>query len=287
MIIILLLFQFRNIQSHALIRSGRASMSMVLDTATRTILVLGGTGFVGSEIVSHALKNGFRVVSLSRRGVPDELKPPLNEVCWEKGDATSEEMLNLLTLKYGPFYACIHAIGLLLDTESGLSSLNKYASGSGSIPTTESTYDNITRKTAYVAIESLVRNTATDSLMTTPFVFISAAEAKWEFRVPVPWLEKYLIAKRAVEYKLLQSKNLRPVIFRPSLIWTKKRPQALVSVVPFYVGNIFAPYFIDKPVSVESLAKAVIKSLDSPTVSGIQTYKEIEMLSQSCATNKL
>jgi len=30
-------------------------------------------------------------------------------------------------------------------------------------------------------------------------VFVSAAEAKWDFKAPVDFLEEYLVAKRAVE----------------------------------------------------------------------------------------
>lgn len=97
-------------------------------------------------------------------------------------------------------------------------------------------------------------------------MFVSAAEAGWTFQAPVPFLEKYLTAKRAVENKLLAfipnngqnnilgkssyslvvvvssvyvycvGKGLRPVIMRPSLVWTTEKPEALVSVVPFYIG---------------------------------------------------
>lgn len=260
------------------LRNARINLSMQLRASStqRTILVLGGTGFVGSEVVQQASQAGFKVVSLSRRGLPSDLKRFSNEVVWETGSA-NEDTLNRLSNNYGPFYACVHAIGLLLDTESGLSNLNKFASGSGSVPSAESTYDNITRKTAFAAIESITTNTSPNGTP-TPFIFISAAEAKWKFRVPVPWLEKYLIAKRAVEDKLLSTKTLRPVIFRPSLIWTTKRPQALASVIPFYIGNVFIPFLIDRPVSVENLVKAVVKSLDDSTISGIQTYKDIDSL---------
>lgn len=45
--------------------------------------------------------------------------------------------------------------GLLFDVESGLANLNKIVSGSGSIPDDKSTYDAITRTTAFNVISSI------------------------------------------------------------------------------------------------------------------------------------
>lgn len=121
-----------------------------------------------------------------------------------------------------------------------------------------------------------------------PFVFISAAEAGWTFKAPVAFLEKYLVAKRAVESKLLSS-PLRPVIFRPSLIWTYERPQGLLSVIPFYIAAKIGIPFVDKPVKVEDLVEAIYVAMFSATardIRGIQNYKSIELLavegSRSC-----
>ena len=74
----------------------------------------------------------------------------------------------------------------------------------------------------------------------TPFVFISAAEAKWTFKAPVQWLEEYLVAKRAVETKvsdMTASGKIRGSCLRPSLVYTFDRPQALPAVAAFMVGN--------------------------------------------------
>lgn len=87
-----------------------------------------------------------------------------------------------------------------------------------------------------------------------PFVFVSAAEAGWTFTAPVPFLERYLIAKRAVEAELLGTSGaeaspdslLRGVVLRPSLIWTWERPQALLSVLPFYIANSLGLSFVDR-----------------------------------------
>ena len=103
----------------------------------------------------------------------------------------------------------------MLDSDSGLLSLNKFASGSGSISGRDSSYDRITRQTGFIAIEKVVKQQTESNPMKdpVPFVFISAAEAGWKFRAPVNFLERYLQAKRSVENKLLSSGQfIRPII---------------------------------------------------------------------------
>lgn len=115
------------------------------NSASFKLLVLGGTGFVGREIVKRARQKGFTVVSISRRG---KLIGETDEsVTWVSGDAAQFKTVQAVIDDFGPFDGCVHAVGLLLDTESGLSALNKFASGSGSSPNSESTYDRVTRMT--------------------------------------------------------------------------------------------------------------------------------------------
>jgi len=244
----------------------------------KTILVLGGTGFVGSRFISLAVDSDYKIVSVSRRGRVDEKSPNYTKnVLWIRGDATDNQFLSDVFKNYGPFTACVHAIGLLLDADSGLSGLNRYASGSGSNPGEKATYDQITRATAVAAIENFEKSSSCVSKV-CPFVFISAAEAGWTFKAFPEFLERYLVAKRAVENRLLNSsKSVRPVIFRPSLIWTWKRPQALLSVIPFAIGSKFLS-FIDRPVLVDDLAQAMLAAIEYDDVYGVQRYFNIDKL---------
>jgi nucleoside-diphosphate-sugar epimerase len=147
----------------------------------------------------------------------------------------------------GGFTGVVHAIGMLFEGD-----LNKFASGSGSIPSAGATYDDITRQTAFNAIDAAVANGIKN------FGFVSAAEARWDFddkfvNTPVEWLHRYLIAKRAVEGKLSElstKQQIRPVIVRPSLIWTWEKPGALPPVAAFTIGNALGIPFVDKPVRV-------------------------------------
>jgi predicted alpha/beta hydrolase len=54
------------------------------------LLVLGGTGFVGSTVTKLALDRGYEVVSLSRRGQPPTGSSLAGQpkVKWVQGDAT-------------------------------------------------------------------------------------------------------------------------------------------------------------------------------------------------------
>lgn len=188
----------------------------------------------------------------------------------------------------------IHCIGLLFDDASGLGNLNRFVSGSGSLPDSESTYDSITRISACNAIEATANYVKENQLVGTdfPFVFTSAAEAGWpdmaggpqieQFLAP-EWLRRYLQAKRAVESKLSEVEKeslLRPIIPRPSLIYSLDRPASYLPVGAFFVGNKLGLPFVDRPVTVQSLANAIVRSISVPAVRGILRYEKIDELSQ-------
>ena len=176
------------------------------------LLVLGGNGYAGREICRTAVRAGFKVTSLSRRGqnpLPND--PLLSEVEWTAGNALDQATLNAAVGKAG---SVVHAIGLLFDAKSGLAPLNNIVSGSkAAVDPDESTYDNITRRTALNllrAIESKLALSPAIECTPMPFVFISCAEAGWvdgwtegvRFGATVDavapkWLQRYLAAKRA------------------------------------------------------------------------------------------
>lgn len=266
------------------------------------LLVLGGSGFVGREVVRNAVECGFNVTSLSRRGAnplpDDEL---LAQATWLSGDATDPATVERHIREAD---AVVHAVGLLFDASSGLRKLNWFASGSDSVPGPVDTYDSVTRLSADVAIETLKSTAQSPEIGRSsrarssrrPFVFISAAEAGWtskdqaspllkivESALP-DFLRRYIAAKRAVEAKLQEpaSYKIRPVILRTSLIHNGMKKPDMVPLIPlFNLACALGVPFVDKAVSVTDVGRAAVAGLRDPVVSGIQRYHEIERLSKN------
>ena len=233
------------------------------------LLVLGGTGFIGSKICERALSSGYDVVSISWRGDPpgDPHRYPsdiMQRVDWRKGDCTREDTIAAV-LQEGGFVGCIHAVGMLLASD-----INALASGSGSKPTPGATYDDVTRITAFnaanAAADLCVAKNENDAV---PFVFVSAAEARWDFKAPVAWLEEYLVEAGAIRGSCL----------RPSLVYSPDKPAAMPAVGAFYVGNAIGLPFVDRPVTVDTLASAAVRCVEDGRSSGALDYRDMERLS--------
>jgi len=184
--------------------------------------------------------------------------------------------------------AFVHAVGLLFDVESGLDQLNTIVSGSKSVPSSSSTYDNITRKTMFNVLEAIEAKQKNNNDKTTrlPLAFVSAAEAGWtavQFGAAVEqvapgWLKKYLAAKRAVEDRITASTAVRGVIYRPSLIWSWQKFDVLPLIPLFNLASAVGIPFVDKTVRVETLAAAIVAGIENDLIAGVQRYPEMEQL---------
>lgn len=256
------------------------------------LLVLGGTGFLGQNICKRAVVEGYQVTSLSRRGLPPpESANTLTEskIEYRKGDARKKESIENI-LEEGDYTGMIHCIGLLFDTESGLGDYNRFVSGSGSLPDGDSTYDSITRITAFHAIDAATEYAQRKGIEGFPLCFTSAAEAGWpevtggDFmdRIAPDFLKRYLAAKRTVEAKLLAAEpTLRPIIVRPSLIYSMDRPASYLPVGAFFLANKIGLPFVDRPVTVQSLAAAMVRSMNpDSSVKGVLRYPQIDELNE-------
>ncbi|KAJ8608492.1 hypothetical protein CTAYLR_005734 [Chrysophaeum taylorii] len=257
-----------------------------MDASPKKLLVLGGTGYVGREVVRRGVRRGYDVTSLSRRGEnPQAGDPVMDAVTWIAGDATDANTVKPLV---GEADAVVHAVGLLFDVESGLDKLNLIVSGSGSTPSADSTYDRITRLTAFNAIDAAKAKLRFPFSPRTPFAFVSAAEAGWpdvqfgdivEQRLAPEWLKKYLAAKRKVEAKLADaSDTIRPVIFRPSLIWSWTKLDVLPIIPVFNAASAAGVPFVDRTVRVSTLADAIIAAIADDAIEGVQRFPEMDQL---------
>eukprot|EP00913_Durusdinium_trenchii_P010128 g9497.t1 len=230
----------------------------------RRLLVLGGNGFVGREVCRLAVQRGFKVTSLSRRGEnPEPGNEQLDQVNWVQGNAVDAGTVSNLV---GEADAVVHAIGLLFDANSGLTNLNLIVSGSKSTPDDTSTYDRITRQTAFNVINAIKGKLRLPFAPPTPMMFVSAAEAGW----PDVTLgeQEYLVAKRAVEAELRSSDAIRAAMFRPSLIWSWTKFDVLPVIPVFNLLNALGVPFVDKTVTVSTLSKAIVAGLEDESEHG-------------------
>ena len=96
------------------------------------VVVLGGTGYVGSRVCQKAIERGHSVVSVSRRGAPSNSDPSSSSITYVAGDVTDPATVAAV-LKDAD--AVVHAVGLLFDvTTPGGGLLNLIVSGSKSRP---------------------------------------------------------------------------------------------------------------------------------------------------------
>ena len=98
---------------------------------------------------------------------------------------------------------------------------------------------------------------------------------------------RYLKAKREVESQLLEYGTqgaLRPVILRPSLVYTPDRLPSLPAVAAFALGNAIGLPGIDRPVQVQTVARSAVAALQDASISGILDYKRMESLYRESGT---
>jgi len=262
----------------------RQHMSMSAAPPKR-LCVLGGSGYVGREVCKRAVERGWEVASLSRRGVnPLPGDAALDCVEWLQGDAADSSDVQKFVKDAD---AVVHAVGLLFDVDSGLTQFSKVVSGSNSVPGEESTYDRVTRQTAFNAIDATANRLRLPFAPRTPFAFVSCAESGWpdvsggsfvEDKVAPEWLRRYLVAKRAVEAKLEEnSDKLRPVVYRPSLIWSWGKLDVLPIIPVFNLASALGVPFVDRTIRVGTLADAIVAGV-AGDAEGVQRFAAMDEL---------
>ena len=73
----------RLLEACLFVGASRGAAALAATRGGRSLLVLGGSGFVGREVCRNAVERGYRVTSLSRRGVnPEPASALLAQVQW-------------------------------------------------------------------------------------------------------------------------------------------------------------------------------------------------------------
>lgn len=228
------------------------------------IFVMGGSGFIGSAICRAAVQHGVKVTSLSRSGRPiGQGAPWMDRVDWIVGDALQPETYEAQAREATTL---VHAVGSLTADGGYKSILGKSSSQTSS--GARVSLDQINRDTALALAE------ACDDGTERGFLFLSAA-------VQPPLADPcYLSSKRQVEAALIAQQNLRPIIFRPGLVYGEAEPVSMTLAVGLtmadklfnklkplappdvqamassYKGDMYA-----KPISVLTLAQAAINAV--------------------------
>lgn len=220
------------------------------------VLVLGGSGFIGSQVCLEAVSEGHQVYALGRNK-PDTVPEGVN---WISKDALDYESMEVF-LKEERFDAVINCVGILFDYNTSLRRLNKLFSGSNSMAHRgNETYGNI--------IEGISLNLYhvlkdTDCKM----VFMSAAETKWREgrltrlfeRIFIPkFLKEYLKRKRFVDDTVHEHPNVS--IFYPSIVYRWNQVWKLPVVMGFRLGSFVTPIFYN-PIHVNKLSHNIVQTL--------------------------
>lgn len=209
---------------------------------TQTIVIFGGSGFVGQALCQEAIKQNISVVSISKHGKPKKdalwMTHPL--MTWVTADIFTEDSWK----KYlDTATSCVNLIGILLENrKKGL------------------TYDKM-----IVQANQLLSNTAEEK--NCPYLFLSAKGGP----------SGYVAAKQQAESYLLNKKN-PTIIIRSGLIVTKKSPlrysQGLA--IKFATHLPFIKDFAVKvyPTSLDCLVHTMLNEIRQPTHKIIDDLKE-------------
>ncbi|CAN6182011.1 unnamed protein product [Urochloa humidicola] len=226
------------------------------------LLVLGGSGFVGSHVCKEALDRGFVVSSLNRSGKPSISESWADKVIWNQGC----NLLEPASLK-----------DAMDDVSAVISCVGGFGSNSAMYKINGTANINAIRAAAEKGVKR--------------FVYVSAAD----FGLVNYLLKGYYEGKRAAEAELLSKFTYGGVILRPGFIHGTRH----VGSVKIPLGLVGAPMqmvlqnakplarlplvgpLLTPPVSVTSVAKVAVRAATDPVfppgivdVHGIMRYSE-------------
>lgn len=211
------------------------------------LLVLGGSGFIGSEVCRLAAKDGHQVISVSRHGRPSHVSSEwADAVQWIEGNALEPETWRD---HLNGVHAVIHCVGTIFeDADEGIT-FERINGDSVEIAAWEAEHAGVER-----------------------FVFLSAKDT------PPLISSRYLSAKRQGE-SALQRAQLREIILRPMYVYGPTRPVSLAVSGALQaaekVPGLAAKVRPNHPLRVEQVAQAVLKAATDLDYEGVVTLENI------------
>uniref|UniRef100_A0A5B7BY34 NAD(P)-binding domain-containing protein n=1 Tax=Davidia involucrata TaxID=16924 RepID=A0A5B7BY34_DAVIN len=240
--------------------SDSTTIDVVADVKTERVVVLGGSGFVGSAICKGAVSKGIEVISLSRSGRPSYTDSWVDQVTWMTGDV---------------FYANWDEV--LAGATAVVSTLGGFGS--------EEQMQRINGEANVVAVS------AAKDFGIPKFILISVHD----YNLPSFLLSSgYFTGKRKAESEVLSKYPNSGVVLRPGFIYGKRRvdgfeiPLDLIGepLEKFLLAteNFTKPLsslpasdlLLAPPVSVDDVAFAVINAVTDDDFFGIFTIEQIK-----------
>ncbi|KAM7525468.1 hypothetical protein LguiA_015370 [Lonicera macranthoides] len=241
------------------------TIDVAADVRTERVVVLGGSGFVGSAICKAAVSNGIEVISLSRSGRPSYSSPWVDQVTWMTGDV---------------FY--VNWDDVLPGATAVVSTLGGFGS--------EEQMQRINGEANVVAVN------AAKEYGIPKYVLISVHD----YNLP-PFLLStgYFTGKRKAESEVLSKYPTSGVVLRPAFIYGKRKVDGFeipldvvgepVERLLKAVENFTKPLkslpasdlLLAPPVSVDDVALAVINAVKDDDFFGIFTIDQIKEAASS------
>lgn len=216
----------------------------------RSILVLGGSGFVGQEVCLEGLRRGWSVTSLSRSGTPSQALTPqlLSQVTWHKGSALDPASYAQLpqgkSVLEGIDYL-VHCVGIL-------------------VPDAQRTYHSVSVETLQVALGQ--PHPALKGVG-----YVSAANFGSAFRSVLP---NYYASKSQAEELLIEAQAHghleKVVIARPGLMWGEGRWLTKPIGLFYNIGTFFAAGLFPRALPAALVAKSLLDNLDDSAAKGVR-----------------
>ncbi|PUZ46986.1 hypothetical protein GQ55_7G126900 [Panicum hallii var. hallii] len=235
-------------------------IDIVADVKTEKIVVLGGSGFVGSAICKAAVSKGIEVVSLSRSGRPSYSDPWVDQVNWLAGDV---------------FYARWDEV--LVGATAVVSTLGGFGN--------EEQMKRINGEANVIAVNAAKENGV------PKFILISVHD----YNLPSFLLTSgYFTGKRKAESEVLSKYPASGVVLRPGFIYGKRKVngfeipldavgeplEKLLSSVENFTKPLSSlpasDLVLAPPVSVDDVAYAAINAVVDDSFFGVFTIEQIK-----------
>ena len=236
-------------------------------TSLKTIVVLGGTGFLGRRICEIGSSAGHKIISLSRLGRPVDSLQMNSSVEWKKFDifdAVPDASIDMNQLEPGiketfsNADVVVHSMGILL--EPGLLNYKQLLDCKASMKHSMAvgTYEHMNRdsalKLAMLAYQFPSINT---------FVFVSACHDVCPI---IP--SRYISTKIEAEKGISSLDRFRTLIFRPGMMSSPDRPITVVASAfsmvfrSIPILSVLSPNWTKaEPLSVDIVARSIISSI--------------------------